>query len=344
MSEDTTIDPLAGQVQDLPVRAIWLTFSIVTTIVVVSMPGGTTIGTTILGFVAPYLERLAPFVPGEIFPYFFTMEMFQRALLAAVMVTIVAGLLGSFLLIRNLALIGDGLAHVSFGGVAIGLVLGATSPMLYALVFCVVSAILIHELQVREILTGDASIAIFLTGMLALGLVSLRVFGGGITSDIEGYLFGSLLLIDNESLDLIATISIISLALLLILYRGLLSTTIDPLAAQVQGLPVRAIGLTFSIVTAIVVVSMVQVIGALLVTALLVTPAATGQLIGRSFRSCVIWTQIIGLSTVLIGLYLSAEHDAGSGAMIALVAAVIFGVVAITKTLILAVVKPGENL
>ena len=291
----------------------------------------------------PVLEFIAPMVPGEIFPYFFTMEMFQRALVAAVLVTLVAGVLGSFLLVRNLALIGDGLAHVSFGGVAVGVVLGASSPLWYALVFSVVSAILIHELQTRELLTGDASIAIFLTGMLALGLVVLRVFGGGITSDIEGYLFGSLLLIDEESLDLIATISIVSLISLMLLYSGLLSTPIDPLAARVQGLPVRAIGLVFSIITAAVVVSMVQVIGALLVTALLVTPAATGGLIGRSFRSCLIWAQIFGLSSVFLGLYLSAEYDSGSGAMIALVAASIFAAVAIMQIVWKTIIRPSDN-
>ena len=291
----------------------------------------------------PVLEFIAPMVPGEIFPYFFTMEMFQRALVAAVLVTLVAGVLGSFLLVRNLALIGDGLAHVSFGGVAVGVVLGASSPLWYALVFSVVSAILIHELQTRELLTGDASIAIFLTGMLALGLVVLRVFGGGITSDIEGYLFGSLLLIDENSLDLIATITIVSLISLMLLYSGLLSTTIDPLAARVQGLPVRAIGLVFSIITAAVVVSMVQVIGALLVTALLVTPAATGGLIGRSFRSCLIWAQIFGLSSVFLGLYLSAEYDSGSGAMIALVAASIFAAVAIMQIVWKTIIRPSDN-
>ncbi|MDA8532245.1 metal ABC transporter permease [Candidatus Poseidoniales archaeon] len=301
------------------------------------------IGEYVMEVAKPVLEFIAPMVPGEIFPYFFTMEMFQRALVAAVLVTLVAGVLGSFLLVRNLALIGDGLAHVSFGGVAVGVVLGASSPLWYALVFSIVSAILIHELQTRELLTGDASIAIFLTGMLALGLVVLRVFGGGITSDIEGYLFGSLLLIDEESLDLIATISIVSLISLMLLYSGLLSTTIDPLAARVQGLPVRAIGLVFSIITAAVVVSMVQVIGALLVTALLVTPAATGGLIGRSFRSCLIWAQIFGLSSVFLGLYLSAEYDSGSGAMIALVAASIFAAVAIMQIVWKTIIRPSDN-
>ena len=277
----------------------------------------------------PLLEFVEPVVPGEIFPYFFTMEMFQRAMISAIIVTIVAGLLGTFLLIRNLALIGDGLAHVSFGGVAIGVVLGATSPLWYALFFSIFASIIIYELQSREILTGDASIAIFLTGMLALGLVALRMNGGGITTDIEGYLFGNLLLIDQSDLDLIAWICISSILILFFIRSGLLAITVDPLAAAVQGIPVRSIGLLFSVVTAAVVVSMVQVVGALLVTSLLVTPAATAQLVGRSFRTCMIWTQIFGLSSVLLGLYFSAENDTGSGSMIALVAAIIFCLTAI---------------
>ena len=302
------------------------------------------LGTLIHDLLSPVLESISPLMPGEIFPiFFFEMGMGQRALIAAILVTVVSGFLGSFLLIRNLALIGDGLAHVSFGGVAVGLVLGATAPLWYALVFSLIAAILIFELQSRELLTGDASIAIFLTGMLGLGLVILRVFGGGITADIEGYLFGNLLLIDDSSLDLVATISIIALVILIVIKPILLATTIDPLAARVQGLPVRAIGLLFSVITAAVVVSMVQIVGTLLVTALLVTPAATGQLVGRSFRSCLIWTQFFGLSTVMLGLYLSSELRSGSGSTIALVAAMVFAFVAIFQGF-RRLAKPEENL
>ena len=287
------------------------------------------LGKELMYILTPLFEAIAPLIPGEVFPYFFTMEMFQRALISAVLVTIVAGLLGTFLLIRNLALIGDGLAHVSFGGVAIGVILGATSPLYYALVFSIFASIMIYELQSREILTGDASIAIFLTGMLAFGLVALRIGGGGITTDIEGYLFGNLLLIDESDLDMIAYICLFSIIILFKISSGLLATTVDPLSAAVQGIPVRGIGLLFSVITAAVVVSMVQVVGALLVTSLLVTPAATAQLVGRSFRSCMIWTQIFGLSSVMLGLYFSSELETGSGSMIALVAATIFSVVAI---------------
>lgn len=302
------------------------------------------IGSYVLEVFSPVLEFIEPIIPGDIFPYFFTLEMFQRALIAAIVVTIVAGILGTFLLVRNLALMGDGLAHVSFGGVAVGVVLGAAGPLWYALLFSVISALLIHEMQTREVLTGDASIGIFLTGMLALGLVVLRIWGGGITTDIEGYLFGNLLLIDPTSFDLILTISIASAIGLVLLHHTLLATTIDPLAARVQGLPVRGIGLMFSVITAAVVVSMVQVVGTLLVTALLVTPAATAQLIGRSFRSCMMWTQVFGLSSVLLGLYLSAELETGSGSMIALVAAMIFATVAIVQALYKTFISPSENL
>ena len=302
------------------------------------------VGEFLLKLVVPVLEALAPAVPGEIFPYFFTMEMLQRSLIAALIVTLVSGFLGIFLLIRNLALIGDGLAHVSFGAVALSIAFGFAEELHFALFLSIVSAIIIYELQVREILSGDASIGIFLTGMLALGLVSLRVWGGGVTTDVESYLFGNLLLIDKESFNLICIVSIISLIFLFMSYKILLITSIDPLAAQVQGIPVRMTGLAFSVITAATVVSMVQVMGALLVTALLVTPSATSQLVSTSFRSSFMWSQFFGFSSVFLGLYYSAELEAGSGAMIALFSAIIFGCVAIFQFAVRPLFFPSENL
>tara|TARA_B100000401_G_scaffold417110_1_gene339927 strand:- start:252 stop:1190 length:939 start_codon:yes stop_codon:yes gene_type:complete len=297
------------------------------------------LGSSLVEILGPVLESIEPIIPGDYFPHFFTMELFQRSLIAAFLITIVASALGSFLLIRNLALIGDGLAHVSFGGVAVAIVLGATAPLWYALVFSMVAAIFIHEMQNRGMLTGDASIAIFLTGMLAFGLVVLRIWGGGITTDIEGYLFGNLLLIDDASLNLIVYITIFSLITMYFIHSALLATAIDPLAAQVQGIPVRGVGLLFSMITAAVVVSMVQLVGALLVTALLVTPAATAQLIANNFKACQIWTQIFGLSSVILGLFYSAELGTGTGSMIALVAFLIFALVAISKLTLVAISK-----
>ena len=206
------------------------------------------LGVWLLEVVAPLFESLSPLLPGVTFPALFTLELFQRSVLAALVATVVAGFLGSFLLMRNLALIGDGLAHVSFGGVALGIVLSATSPIWYALLFSVIASVLIHELQERELVTGDTAIAVFLTGMLAFGLVILEVMGGGITADIEGYLWGSLLLTDETSLDTIVTTCLVSLMLLWSMRKGLLATAVDPIAASVQGVPVRRLGLMFSVV------------------------------------------------------------------------------------------------
>ena len=301
------------------------------------------IGEIVLKLVVPILEILAPAIPGKIFPYFFTMEMLQRSLVAALLVTFVSGFLGVFLLIRNLALIGDGLAHVSFGGVALSIAFGIGFELHLALLLSVVSAIIIYEFQAREILSGDASIGIFLTGMLALGLISLRVWGGGVQNDIEGYLFGNILLVSKDSFNLICTISILTIIFFLVSHKILLITSVDPLVAQVQGIPVRTTGLIFSVVTAATVVCMVQVMGALLVTALLVTPSATSQLVSSSHRSSFLWSQIFGFSSVLLGLYYSAELETGSGSMIALVSATLFGCVAVFQFLIKPLIFSSEN-
>ena len=312
------------------------------------------IGEIIMDLVGPILEyvesiripigdKYLPIIPGEFFPYFFTWELFQRALIGSILVSILGGLFGTFLMIRNFSLIGDGLAHVSFGGVAVGIVLGYFGPLWYALLFSIVAAVIINEMQANNMLTGDASIAIFLTGTLGLGLVTLRRWGGGITSDVEGYLWGSLLLMDEGSFNLIVTISIIGILSIFFLYHSLLSISIDPIAAKVQGIPVRAVNLYFSIITAAVVVSMVQIVGVLLVTAILVTPSATAQLIGKSFRSCMIYSQVIGITSIILGLYVAAELNLGSGATIALISAIIFCIVAIFQTLLKKFIQPKQN-
>lgn len=292
------------------------------------------LGVRLLEVLSPIMEGIAPFLPGETFPYFFTIEMFQRVLLASFVITMVAGVLGSFLLIRNMALIGDGIAHVTFGGVAVSMIIAGVPTLPMATFFAVVAAILIFELQDRGILEGDTAIAIMMTGALAFGLVALRIWGEGITANVERFLYGNVLFVDDASLDWICTVGIVALFLLGAMYKSLLATAVDPIAARVQGIPVKAIGLTFSIITAVVVVLMVKIIGALLVTALLVSPAATAQQLGKSFRSCILWSQVFGMLSVWLGIYLSAEKDTGAGAMIALVAALVFLVVVVSKSIV----------
>ena len=301
------------------------------------------VGDLVVDVLGPILECLEPIVPGEWFPLYFIRPYLQRPLIAAIFVSMVAGFLGSFLLIRNLALIGDGLAHVSFGAIAIGLVAGVIDPLIWAFIFSMVVAILINYFQVKQWLTGDTAIAIFLTGMLGLGVVVTRLYGGGSLISVEGYLWGNLNLIDSDSFEFIIIACLASYISLIVLYQSLLLISIDPVAARVQGIPVRFIGLYWSILTAAVVVSMVQFVGVLLVTALIVTPAATAQLVSRSFLMCVILSQVLGVVTVLLGLYYSAELSTDSGAMIALVSAIMFVVVAVSKGVFTKVTASDNN-
>ena len=267
------------------------------------------------------------------FPFILPEYISKGHLLLRLLFLWLRGFLGTFLLMRNLALIGDGLAHVSFGAIAVALVVG-WAPLEFALIICVISALTIEFLSEKGYLTGDSAIAIFLTGMLGLGLVVSYVSGDSAIRQIDGYLWGNLNLIDAESFNDIIWVSLISYIGLIILYRSLMAICIDPIAARVQGIPVSVVITIWSILIAFVVVSMVQIVGALLVTALLVTPAAMAQITSRSFFMCVVLSQVFGILTVLLGLYYSAELETGSGSMIALVSAVLFVILASTKGLV----------
>ncbi len=300
------------------------------------------LGQLLIENLGPFLELIEPLVPGEWFPLYFTRVYLQRPLIASVVVAMVAGFLGTFLLMRNLALIGDGLAHVSFGAISVALVMG-WAPLDFAVLACVISALAIEFLSQKGYLTGDSAIAIFLTGMLGLGLVVSYVSNDSGIRQIEGYLWGNLNLIDTESFNDIIWVSLISYIGLILLYRSLMAICIDPIAARVQGIPVSVVITIWSTLIAFVVVSMVQIVGALLVTALLVTPAAMAQITSRSFFMCVVLSQVFGVVTVLLGLYYSAELGTGSGSMIALVSAVLFILVASTKGLVKFFTATNQN-
>ena len=209
------------------------------------------LGELVIESLGPLLESLEPFIPGEWFPLYFTRVYLQRPLIASVVVAMVAGFLGTFLLMRNLALIGDGLAHVSFGAIAVALVVG-WAPLEFALIICVISALTIEFLSEKGYLTGDSAIAIFLTGMLGLGLVVSYVSGDSAIRQIDGYLWGNLNLIDAESFNDIIWVSLISYIGLIILYRSLMAICIDPIAARVQGIPVSVVITIWSILIAFI--------------------------------------------------------------------------------------------
>jgi zinc transport system permease protein len=257
---------------------------------------------------------VSPLLPGlEVLEYGFM----QRALLAGVLVAAIAGALGVFLVLRGSAMIGDGLAHVAFSGVAVGLLTGLY-PLGLALAFAVAGGVGIQLLRQRGVVLTDTAIAIFFTTGLAFGVLVVSL-AGGFSVDLFSYLFGSLALVSGGDVWMVAALGAALLALVALLRKELLYITFSEEAARVSGLPVNALNLAFTVLTALTIVVAARVVGILLVSALLVVPAATSLQLAHSFGRALVLSMALGVAAVLLGLYAAFAAGVAAGGAIALV-------------------------
>ena len=253
----------------------------------------------------------------------------QRALLAALLVALLCGVLGVYVVLRGLAMLGDGLAHISFAGVAIGLVAGVY-PLAVALVVAVAGAFAIQALRSRDVVRTDTAVGILFTAGLALGiLVVSRGRAGGV--DIGSYLFGNLLAVTAGDLWLVGGASVALLALFALFQKELLYVTFSEEAAKLSGLPVAALNALFTVATAMSVVVAARIVGVLLVSALLVVPAAASLQATRSFRGTLVASVLYGLASVLLGTVAALQWDLATGATIALASTGLFGVAVLAR-------------
>lgn len=255
----------------------------------------------------------------------------QRALLAGLIVAVVAGLLGVFLVLRGMSLLGDGLAHVSFAGIAIGLVSGLM-PIGTAFVVSIVGAILVHLLRQRQVVRSDTAIGIIFTGGLALGVLLVSWHGG--LASAQTYLFGSLLAITSGELWATALVAAALIVLLAAFYRPLSYLTFSEEAATVSGLPVQFLDILFVSMTAAAIVMAARITGVLLVSALLIVPAASALQLRRGFRLSLVLSVAFGVASVLLGLALSVSYDLAPGASIAAVSIALFATAAGARALV----------
>lgn len=249
----------------------------------------------------------------------------QRGLMASVLVAVICGVLGSFVVLKGLAFIGDALAHASFGGVALAFVLGA-NIYLGAFIFALATALGIGAVTRRGLVKGDTVIGIFFSGTFALGILIIsRV--ERYTTDLFGYLFGDVLSITARDLWAIGALGVVILALIAVFYRQLLFVAFDPAVAAASGLRTGTLNyLLLALLGATIVIS-VQAVGVVLVVSLLVTPAATATLLTRRFHRVMALGAGIGALSAFAGIYLSYYLDLASGAAIVLVATGVFFVV-----------------
>jgi zinc transport system permease protein len=253
-------------------------------------------------------------------------EFMRLALGAGAVVGVLAPAVGFFLVQRRQSLIGDGIGHVAFAGVALGILLDV-SPVLTALLAAVVGGVAVELLRSRGGAAGDQALAlVFYTG-LALGVV-LVSSAGALNVNLFQYLFGSILTVTRTDLALIATLGVAGLTTIALLYRALSASVVDEEGARVAGVPIGALNIAVATLAAVTVALSMRVVGILLVAALMVLPVSAAGRIAWSMRSTLLLAMAIGLASAVSGLSISYYADLPPGGTIVLVAASAFGVAA----------------
>jgi zinc transport system permease protein len=263
-------------------------------------------------------------------PWPFEREYMQLALLAGLVVGVCAPLIGAFLVQKRLSLMGDGIGHVAFAGVAAGLLLDVW-PVWTALVAAVGGAVAIEWLRSRGRASGDLALALLFYSGIALAVVLIGLadsFDAGTLS----YLFGSILTVSPGDAVSIAILGAAVVAAVLVAWRALFSVVLDDEAARVAGLPVDGLNLGLAALTAVTIVAGMRVVGVLLVAALMVLPVGAAQRLAPSFRATLLVAAALGAVSAVIGLAVARVWGLAPGGTIVLVAAALFAIAAVSGT------------
>jgi zinc transport system permease protein len=249
----------------------------------------------------------------------FESEFMRLAFAVGAIVGVLAPTVGFFLVQRRMSLVGDGIGHVAFAGVALGVLLDV-SPVRTALVAAVGGAVGIEWLRSRRGAAGDQALAlVFYTG-IAAGVVLISI-AGSLNVDLFSYLFGSILTVTRTDLALMAVFGTTSLVVIALFYRALSAVVLDEEGARVAGLPIGALNVLVAALAALTIALSMQVVGILLIAALMVLPVTAATRIAWSMRSTLLLSAAIGLGSALVGLTASYYGDIPPGGTVVLVAA-----------------------
>jgi zinc transport system permease protein len=249
----------------------------------------------------------------------FEADFMRLAFAAGAIVGVLAPAVGFFLVQRGMSLIGDGIGHVAFAGVALGYLLGI-SPVATALVASVFGAVSIEWLRSRRQAAGDQALALLFYSGIAAGVVLISA-AGALNASLFAFLFGSILTVTRGDLLLVAAVAAAGLATIAALYRGLVAVTLDEEGARVSGVPVSALNVTLAALAAVTVAVSMRIVGVLLVAALMVLPVIAAGRVAWSVRSTILVAMGIGLGSAVIGLTVSYYANLAPGGAIVLTAA-----------------------
>ncbi len=262
------------------------------------------------------MSLLAPVIDPLAFPFF------VRALAASAMVGLVCAVVGSFMVLRGLAFMGDALSHSAFPGVVAAYILHGPF-YIGAAIAAVATSLAIGWVTRHGRLRGDTAIGVLFAGMFALGIFLFSLIPNYV-GDLFGFLFGEILGIGTSDLIALSILAVIVLATVAVLWKEFLYSTFDPLGAAAAGLPVVRLEYLFLALIALTIVVSLQAVGIILVVAMLVTPAATAQLLSHSFGRLVAIAIVVGVVCPVVGLYASYWLNSASGATIVLVESGVF--------------------
>lgn len=256
------------------------------------------------------------------------LDFMRNALLAALLVGIAAPMVGIYLLQRRLSLIGEGMGHVALAGVAIGVLLD-TQPIATAMIAAVASGIFIEVVRARGRTSADVALALMFYGGLAAGVVIINRADGSQTSNLTDYLFGAITTTSSGDLVVFGALSAGIVALTLLLRQRLFAVASDEEYARASGMPVLALNIILSAMTAVTIVVAMRVVGLLLISALMIVPNAAAQQLARSFGAAIAWAVGVGVISSVGGVVTSYYADTATGGTIVLVAIAIFLLAAI---------------
>jgi zinc transport system permease protein len=258
----------------------------------------------------------------------FQYDFMVRALIGALVIGLTAPALGIYLVQRRMSLIGDGVGHVALTGVGVGLLLDR-SPVLTAVIVAAIGAVAIELIRERGRTSGDAALALLFYGGIAGGVLLVGLSGSNTNTNLLTYLFGSLLTTSTGDLVVTVVLGGLVLAAMLLLRPALFAICHDEEYARVSGLPVRTLNLLIAITTAVTVTIAMRTVGLLLVSAMMVVPVATAQLVTRGFRGTMALAMALGFVAAGAGVALAGEINTAPGATIVVLAIAGFAVVAI---------------
>jgi zinc transport system permease protein len=238
---------------------------------------------------------------------------------------------GVFLILRKEAMIGDGIAHTAFGGIALGLFLGV-NPLFTALLVSILAVLGISYMRKRGLAQSDSAIAVMMAVGFSAGLIIISL-AGGFNIELFSFLFGSILTIDQTDLIIVFLLGISTIVVLGIFYKELLSMTFDEEGARLMGVPVRSLSLAFNLLVAITIVLSIKVIGVILVVALLVLPGLSALQLNLSFKGTTLAAIGFGITSMITGILLSSVYNVATSGVIVFTAAGIFLFTAIYRRL-----------